>query len=133
MGPSVVHGDFRLGNLLAVGERITAVIDWEIWSVGRPAHRLGWFLVNADPRPTRGRHPTSTPCRRASWSIYRTRSARVPDVEWFLALACFKSTATWALIVKHNRRRATPETGSGGRWRAVLPALLPARDGSCCG
>jgi aminoglycoside phosphotransferase (APT) family kinase protein len=30
MGPGVVHGDFRLGNLLAVGSRITAVIDWEI-------------------------------------------------------------------------------------------------------
>src|SRR5689334_11529640 len=30
MGPSVVHGDFRLGNLMAVDAQITAVIDWEI-------------------------------------------------------------------------------------------------------
>ena len=25
---TVVHGDFRLGNLLAVGATVTAVIDW---------------------------------------------------------------------------------------------------------
>ncbi len=54
MGPAVVHGDFRLGNLLAVDERITAVIDWEIWSVGDPRIDLGWFLVNADPETYRG-------------------------------------------------------------------------------
>jgi aminoglycoside phosphotransferase (APT) family kinase protein len=37
--PAVVLGDFRLGNLLAADERIAAVIDWEIWSVGD--RRLG--------------------------------------------------------------------------------------------
>ena len=47
--PAVVHGDFRLGNLLAVGDRITAVIDWEIWSVGDPRVDVGWFLINCDP------------------------------------------------------------------------------------
>src|ERR1700744_4480386 len=35
-GPSVVHGDFRLGNLMAAGADISAVIDWEIWSIGDP-------------------------------------------------------------------------------------------------
>ena len=44
--PAIVHGDFRLGNLLAVGERITAVIDWEIWSIGDPRIDAGWFLIN---------------------------------------------------------------------------------------
>ncbi len=53
---AVVHGDFRLGNLLATGADITAVIDWEIWSVGDPRVDVGWFLVNADPATYRRRH-----------------------------------------------------------------------------
>src|ERR1700677_4854174 len=49
MALSVVHGDFRLGNLLPVGPRINAVIDWEIWSIGDPRIDAGWFLINSDP------------------------------------------------------------------------------------
>ena len=45
----MVHGDFRLGNVLATGAHIAAVVDWEIWSVGDPRVDLGWFLVTADP------------------------------------------------------------------------------------
>jgi hypothetical protein len=33
----------------------------------------------------------------------------VPDLDWFQALGCFKSAATWSLIVKHNRRRSSPD------------------------
>ncbi|WP_319450366.1 MULTISPECIES: phosphotransferase family protein [unclassified Mycobacterium] len=107
MGPSVVHGDFRLGNLLAVGADVAAVIDWEIWSVGDPRIDVGWFLVNADPatysRPSA--YVDAVPPRTDLLRCY----GEVPDVEWFMALACFKSAATWALIVKHNRRRSTPK------------------------
>jgi aminoglycoside phosphotransferase (APT) family kinase protein len=41
----VVHGDFRLGNLICDGARITAVIDWEIASLGDPVQDLGWLCV----------------------------------------------------------------------------------------
>src|SRR5262249_38636641 len=53
MGPSVVAGDFRRGTLMAVGARINAVIDWEIWSIGAPRIDAGWFLINGDPDPSR--------------------------------------------------------------------------------
>jgi hypothetical protein len=39
------------------------------------------------------------------------------------ALACFKSVATWSLIVKHNRRRSSPRTDFEA-MAAVLPDLL---------
>lgn len=104
---AVVHGDYRLGNMLASGDTITAVIDWEIWTVGDPRVDLGWFLVNADPdtygRPTPYAGSMPSPTELAA--IY----GDVPDLGWFRALACFKSTATWALIVKHNRRRPDPD------------------------
>ncbi len=47
----------------------------------------------------------------------------LPDVGWFRALACFKSVATWALIVKHNRRRTTPDHEVEG-IAGELPRLL---------
>jgi len=108
----IVHGDFRLGNLLAVDEYITAVIDWEIWSLADPRIDVGWFLLNADPetygRPTR--YVDALPSREELVDAYTTvLGAAVPDLAWFEALAGFKSTATWALIVKHNRRRTSPD------------------------
>jgi len=120
MGPSVVHGDFRLGNLMAVGARVTAVIDWEIWSIGDPRIDAGWFLINCDPDTyQRVRAPGALPPTGELAEIYqRELGCEVPDLGWFTALACFKSAATWSLIVKHNRRRRSP--------RAELEAMAPA-------
>lgn len=42
---TVVHGDFRLGNLICGRERINAVIDWEIAALGDPLQDLGWLCV----------------------------------------------------------------------------------------
>ena len=39
VAPTLVHGDYRLGNLICDGTEPVALIDWEIWSVGRPARR----------------------------------------------------------------------------------------------
>ena len=126
IAPAIVHGDFRLGNLLAAGQDITAVIDWEIWSVGDPRVDVGWFMINSDPDTYR----RTTPYRGLTPSVnelaveYRNAlDHRAPDLEWFQALACFKSTATWSLIVKHNRRRANPDPELAA-MAARLPALL---------
>ena len=126
MGPSVVHGDFRLGNLMAVGARINAVIDWEIWSIGDPRIDAGWFLINCDP-DTYQRVPASggiAPPTGELAEIYQHELGReVTDLAWFTALACFKSAATWSLIVKHNRRRRSPQAELEA-MAAALPRLL---------
>ncbi len=126
MSAAVVHGDFRLGNLLSVGATVTAVIDWEIWTVGDPRIDLGWFLANADPatyqRATR--YAGALPSPDELLDLYAAAFGRdLGDVEWFEALACFKSTATWSLIVKHNRRRAEPDPDVEA-MAAILPDLL---------
>jgi aminoglycoside phosphotransferase (APT) family kinase protein len=124
--PSVVHGDFRLGNLLAVDDRITGVIDWEIWSIGDPRVDAGWFLLNADPRTYRRptRYVGATPAVGELASLYAREFGRpVPDLGWFQALASFKSAATWSLIVKHNRRRTPPDSDVEA-MAGVLPHLL---------
>ena len=124
--PAIVHGDFRLGNLLAQQSRITAVIDWEIWSIGDPRVDAGWFLINCDPstyrRPTR--YSQSVPSFDELATTYReAMGSQVPELDWFCALACFKSTATWSLIVKHNRRRSTPDPELEA-MASALPQLL---------
>lgn len=126
MAPSVVHGDFRLGNLMADGPRINAVIDWEIWSIGDPRIDAGWFLINSDPE-TYGRVPasdsTAPPTAELAEIYQHELGHEVGDLAWFTALACFKSTATWSLIVKHNRRRNSPRSELEA-MAAVLPRLL---------
>ncbi|BBY16782.1 phosphotransferase family protein [Mycolicibacterium litorale] len=123
---SVVHGDFRLGNLVARGARITAVIDWEIWSVGDPRVDAGWFLVNADPATYRRPSPyveVVPPIAELAACYTDAVGAAVPDLRWFMALACFKSAATWSLIVKHNRRRSRPRAELE-EMASALPGLL---------
>ena len=58
-----------------------------------------------------------------------TAYGEVPDLAWFTALARFKSVATWALIVKHNRRRPEPDPELEGMAEA-LPRLLSAAAGA---
>lgn len=46
--PTLVHGDFRMGNFLVSPETgITAVLDWELAHLGNPMDDLGWLCVNS--------------------------------------------------------------------------------------
>ncbi len=45
--PTVVHGDFRLGNLMVDGDGLAAVLDWELAHLGDPVEDLGWLCVRA--------------------------------------------------------------------------------------
>jgi aminoglycoside phosphotransferase (APT) family kinase protein len=46
-GPVLVHGDFRIGNLLVAEGGLTGVIDWEFCHEGDPVEDLAWPLVRA--------------------------------------------------------------------------------------
>jgi aminoglycoside phosphotransferase (APT) family kinase protein len=46
-GEVVVHGDFRIGNLLVTGEGLVGVLDWEFCHFGDPVEDLAWPLVRA--------------------------------------------------------------------------------------
>ena len=45
--PRVVHGDFRMGNIIVNDDGLAAVIDWELATVGDPLADLGWLCVPA--------------------------------------------------------------------------------------
>jgi streptomycin 6-kinase len=101
---TLVHGDYRLGNVMFDGTRITGLIDWEIWSVTDPGIDLGWFLVFCDPtlfpgigQPVEGM-PTATELIRS----YQDAGGReLGDLDWYEAFGRFKMAA----IMAHNLRR----------------------------
>ncbi len=55
---AIVHGDFRLGNLMVDQSGLQAVLDWELAHVGDPMEDLGWLCVKAwrfgSPKPVAG-------------------------------------------------------------------------------
>ncbi len=44
---TLVHGDFRNGNLIIGPDGVRAVLDWEIAHLGDPMEDLGWICVNS--------------------------------------------------------------------------------------
>ena len=44
---SLVHGDFRHGNLMIGADGVRAVLDWELAHIGDPMEDLAWICVNS--------------------------------------------------------------------------------------
>jgi len=45
--PRLVHGDYRMGNLIVDGSGLAAVLDWELVHVGEFYEDLAWFCIRA--------------------------------------------------------------------------------------
>jgi aminoglycoside phosphotransferase (APT) family kinase protein len=102
--PCLVHGDYRLGNVMFAGEAISGVVDWEIWGVGDPRLDLGYFTVFSDPAtfPGIGAAAPGLPAADELWQVYSAQAARpVGDAVWFTALGRLKMAA----IMSHNLHR----------------------------
>jgi aminoglycoside phosphotransferase (APT) family kinase protein len=54
----IVHGDFRLGNVIVDETGLRAILDWELVHIGDPMEDLGWTCVKAwrfgSPKPVAG-------------------------------------------------------------------------------
>ncbi len=46
IGTAIVHGDFRLGNMMVADGRIAAVLDWELCTLGDPLADVGYLMNN---------------------------------------------------------------------------------------
>ncbi|WP_127497986.1 phosphotransferase family protein [Actinoplanes solisilvae] len=96
-GPgTVVHGDFRLDNVLIGDEfQVNAVLDWEMSTLGDPLSDLALMLVYADlPLDGRPATPLRVPGHPALSELsarYAERSRRdVSDLHWYVGFAAFK-------------------------------------------
>ncbi|QIY61839.1 phosphotransferase family protein [Streptomyces sp. RPA4-2] len=96
--PTVVHGDYRLDNVL-IGEddRIKAILDWEMSTLGDPLTDLGLLVMYSAPLDLPD-SPISTTASAAGHpdpdeivERYAARSGRdASDVAWYTAFAWFK-------------------------------------------
>jgi aminoglycoside phosphotransferase (APT) family kinase protein len=93
---TVVHGDFRLGNLLVDEDGLRAVLDWELAHLGEPLEDLGWFCVRAwrfgSPLPAGG-----VATREVLVAAYEAASGATVDLSalrWWEVLGTLK----WGVI-----------------------------------
>jgi aminoglycoside phosphotransferase (APT) family kinase protein len=109
VGPAVVHGDYRLGNMLCDGTEITGIIDWELWTLSDPRIDLSWFLFftdDADHPSARHGVPSGLPSSQELLAAYEAAAGQpTKDLQWFDALTYFKEASATALIAKLARRR----------------------------
>nr|WP_183372835.1 phosphotransferase family protein [Gordonia humi] len=108
LDPVVNHGDYRLGNTLCAGGSVTAIIDWEIWSVGDPRVDLTWltfFTDDAEHPAAEPGTPAGTPTKAELIEAYQNAAqTRLPDMDWFDTLTRYKEAAATALLLKRARR-----------------------------
>ncbi|MBL4681552.1 MAG: phosphotransferase family protein [Pseudomonadales bacterium] len=46
IGATIVHGDYRLGNMIVHGNQVKAILDWELCTLGDPLADVGCLLNN---------------------------------------------------------------------------------------
>lgn len=46
VGSTIVHGDYRLGNMMLKGKQVKAILDWELCTLGDPLADVGYLLNN---------------------------------------------------------------------------------------
>lgn len=78
---SLVHGDFRNGNLMVGPEGIRAVLDWELAHVGDPMEDLGWLCVRSWRFGQYDKPVGGFGSREELYAAYEAVSGRRPDAE----------------------------------------------------
>jgi aminoglycoside phosphotransferase (APT) family kinase protein len=97
--PTVVHGDYRLGNMMVAPTeptRIRAVLDWEMGAIGDPRADVGYLLATYSEPGGRssplGSSPVTAEPGFPSRAELVTRYGRdVGPLGWFEALALWKA------------------------------------------
>jgi aminoglycoside phosphotransferase (APT) family kinase protein len=136
---TVVHGDFRLGNMMVASDeptRIRAVLDWEMGAIGDPRADVGYLLATysepgAPPSPL-GTSPVTAeagfPSRDELVTRYRQRSGRdVEPLAWFEVLALWKAAVFCEAIYGRYLRGELPaEDRRAARYEDGVPRLAAA-------
>jgi aminoglycoside phosphotransferase (APT) family kinase protein len=122
---AICHGDYRLGNMLCDGGQVSALIDWEIWSLSDPRLDLAWFLFftpEAKHPMASNPGPTGMPAADALLDAYVAESGVVPaNLEWFHCLIRYKEAAATSLLIK--RMLKANGGAAEGNWLTSIPAL----------
>ena len=118
--PRVVHGDFRMGNLLVDENGLSGVLDWELCHLGDPAVDLGWLVA----RPWRfgGDGEVGGMGSRAElldrYEAAGGRALSLDELRWWEVVATLRWGVACLFMVDDHRR---------GRTRSVELATIGRR------
>jgi aminoglycoside phosphotransferase (APT) family kinase protein len=120
-GSAIVHGDFRVGNLIVDESGLAAVLDWELVHRGDPLEDLGWFCVRAwrfgeDERPAGGLGSIEEFV--ACYERAAGRSVDRDALRWWQVLG----TLRWGVLCQHQAHRHL-----SGQTRSVELAAVGRR------
>ncbi|MDK1475709.1 phosphotransferase family protein [Streptomyces sp. 549] len=130
LAATVVHGDFRLDNVLVTGDdRISAVLDWEMSTLGDPLTDVGLLVMYSEQRRVAGAPISTTrdapghPDPVELVERYAAGSGRdVSRIAWYTAFAYFKLAVICEGI--HYRFTLGQTVGAGfDRIGALVPVL----------
>jgi aminoglycoside phosphotransferase (APT) family kinase protein len=135
-GACVVHGDYRLGNVMLdrAAPRVLAVLDWELATLGDPLADLGYLVAtysDATSLPTVLELSPVTrtpgfPDRAQLVGRYAERSGRSVDgLAWYEALALWKAAVFCEGLYGRFLRGETADAWTGS-LREGVPDLLRA-------
>lgn len=118
----LVHGDYRMGNLIVDGSDLAAVLDWELVHAGEAYDDLAWFCIRA----WRFGAPASLGAGglgsiESFLRAYEEASATTVDrvtFHWWLVLA----TLRWGVICRYQAERHL-----SGQFRSVELATIGRR------
>ncbi|MGW0122222.1 phosphotransferase family protein [Streptomyces sp. NPDC003327] len=129
--PTVVHGDYRLDNVLVgADDRVRAVLDWEMSTLGDPLTDLGLLVMYSTPLDLPD-SPVSTtakapghPAAAELVERYAARSGRdTSALSWYTAFAWFKLAVILEGI--HYRYTLGQTVGAGfDRIGALVPVFI---------
>lgn len=136
---SVVHGDYRLGNLMLASEapaRVVGILDWEMATLGDPLADLG-YLTATYTDPTSPATPldlspvTRLPGYLSSQQVAQRYSARsgldLTPLPWYQTLALWKAAIfSEAIYTRWLKGQRPQDTTFGPSLERGVPALLQA-------
>ena len=113
----VVHGDFRMGNVLVNATGLAAVLDWELAYLGDPAFDLGWLVARAWRFGEAG-EVGGVGTRSELLDAYQANGGEaitLEELRWWEMLASLRwGVVTMAMVADHRQGR------SGSMEQAVI-------------
>ncbi|MCL4674022.1 MAG: phosphotransferase family protein [Sphingomonadaceae bacterium] len=133
-GSSVVHGDYRLDNMIFEKDanRVLAVLDWELSTLGDPIADFSYLMLNWH-NPADGRagllgldlEALGIPSQDEAVERYVARTGYpVPPMDWYFAYNLFRLAG----IIQGIKKRVIDGTASSAHAREMSDRVAPLVD-----